>query len=314
MFKVKRRLIMLAALAFAAASLVSCARDADAHTHSFTPTLVGITENHTEYIEGESPYIDGLTAEMRCDCGQTDPLYDPLTCSDEPLTRDDTSVAVHCGNIEIEMPVSVKRVWRIAFAGDSLTEGAWNRRDMQYSVFVKKALRREVEIGNFGVSGISVTGYGGLFGDPELRYEKQEVFTRCVEFAPDVLYIMLGTNDAFDWTNAEPVFEENYRSLISSFRAALPECELVIVTTPPTADGNTFSISNDVISDSIVPIEKKLAEELGLPLFDANAILDSYEDGFDALCIDGVHFSDVGAQYVGGIFTEKTVELTGIEY
>lgn len=281
------------------------------HTHTLVPFVQNCDERHTDYIDGEAPFVDGLSLALKCEeCGYTEPIEGELSYDETPLSCTDESFTVSCGGYEVEIPVNVKRVWRVAFAGDSLTAGAWDRRDMQYSIYVKKALRREVEIGNFGVSGISVTGYGGLFGDPEMRYEKQTVFADCVDFAPDILYIMLGTNDSAGWDDAEPVFEENYRSLIGAFQAALPECEIVIVTTPPVGDGNKFLMPNGVITDCIVPIEKKLAEELGLPLLDANAILGSYEGGFDSLCIDGVHFSDVGAQYVGGIFTDKTVELT----
>ena len=319
----KRRIIavIMIILAVCAAFLPSCRKNEEEylvspeHRHTLVPFLQVYDERHTEYIDGETPFIDELVVGVKCDeCGYSVPLEDEVWCDGEPLEYGDTSFTVHCGEYEVEVPVNVKRIWRIAFAGDSLTAGAWDRRDMQYSIYVKKALRKEVEVGNFGVSGISVTGYGGLFGDPELRYEKQQVFTDCVDFAPDILYIMLGTNDSAGWDDAEPVFEENYRSLIGAFQAALPECGIVIVTTPPVGDGNTFLMPNGVITDSIVPTEKKLAEELGLPLLDANEILGSYEDGFDSLCIDGVHFSDVGAQYVGGIFTDKTVELTGIEH
>ena len=305
---------MLAALAFAAASLVACARDADTHTHSFTPTLVGITENHTEYIEGESPYIDGLTAEMRCDCGQTDPLYDPLTCSDEPLTRNDTSVAVHCGNIEIKLPVSVKRVWRIAFAGDSLTAGIGDRREYQYATYVKKALRKQADVGSFGVSGISVTGYGGLFGDPQMNYRNQQVCADCVEFSPDVLFIMLGTNDAAAWEQAGGVFDGEYRALIDGFREALPECTLVAVLPPPTADGNAFLIPNDVIENEVIPAEREIAEDMGIEIFDLNAAVLAADGGIEAITADGVHFTIDGAEFIAEAMLERFVELTGIEY
>ena len=319
----KRRIIaiIMIILAVCAAFLPSCRKNEEEylvspeHRHTLVPFLQVYDERHTDYIDGECPFIDELIVGVKCDeCGYSVPLEDEVWCDGEPLEYGDTSFTVHCGEYEIEVPVNVKQIWRIAFAGDSLTAGAGDRREMQYSTFVKKALRKEVDIGNFGVSGISVTGMGGSFNDPDMRYEKQQVFADCVAFAPDILYIMLGTNDAMGWTEASPTFDEDYRALIGAFRENLPECEIVLVTTPPTSDGNAFSVPNDVITSEVVPAEKKIADELGLTLLDANAIIGSREGGFDEVYLDGVHFGEAGVRYAADIFIGKTVELTGIEY
>ena len=314
----RRKTVFLLFAAVLSAVLVSCAPRYETnveigHEHSFVPFIESYDERNTDYIEGDEPFLDGIVFALECgECGCVLPLTDEeVWCTGEPLGRGDTSLTLHCREYSAELPVTVKRVWRVAFAGDSLTAGMGDRRDMQYSTFVKKTLRREVEVGNFGVSGISVTGYGGSFGDSEKRYEKQEVFANCCAFEPDILFITLGTNDAMGWDKASASFADDYRALVSAFREALPDCEIVIVTTPPTGEGNAFSVPNDVITDSVVPAEKALADECGLTLLDANAIISSREGGYDEIYADGVHFNEVGVPYAAEIYTAKLREITG---
>ena len=68
---------------------------------------------------------------------------------------------------------------------------------------------------------------------------------RVVNKQPDVLMILLGANDSFDGLPIES-FKINLTSMIDQARAVKPNCEVVLMSTPGTTEGNPFSVPDDV--------------------------------------------------------------------
>lgn len=87
--------------------------------------------------------------------------------------------------------------------------------------------------------------------------------------------------------------------------------QIILLTSPTTKESNSFGIPNEVIRDSVNPIQRQVAEELDLPLIDLRKIFDSYEGGLDALVRpnDGVHFSVEAAKLVAGLIADEIVYL-----
>ena len=168
------------------------------------------------------------------------------------------------------------------------------------------------EVGNFGVNGISITGYGGSWDDPEMRYIKQDVYTNSVNFAPDIFAIMLGTNDATGWTKAEATFDEYYHILLDSYIEKFPLAKFIMMVSPPTKDGNQFGIPNQTIKDEINPRQRNLAEEYGFELLDLREEfedVDDYESKYLRPNNDGVHFTVAAAEYVANRVWEIAKDL-----
>ena len=130
----------------------------------------------------------------------------------------------------------------------------------------------------------------------------------------DIAIIMLGTNDAKAWDMAKHSFRSWYKALIQSYMDANPNMKIILVTAPPTMEGNKFNIPNDVIRDNICPIQREVAEELGVPLVDLRAAMESRLGGYDDLLrgdasYDGVHLSVEGAMFVAKLIAEAIKEL-----
>lgn len=187
---------------------------------------------------------------------------------------------------------------RVACVGDSLTYGhTWH--DQSYPVYLQELLGDDVEVRNFGVNGSAVTNRSE--STYTLKYDTLQEYTDSINFAPEVVVIMLGTNDGYNWTGSKPTFVEEYKKLIDSYFEAGAE-QVVLLTSPPTLDGNAFNLPNGVIRDEVCPRQREVAAEYGLPLVDVRKAFEAQED-MESLFRpgDGVHFSVKGAKFVAEI-------------
>jgi len=75
-------------------------------------------------------------------------------------------------------------VTRVACIGDSITQGSG------YPDRLQELLGSDYEVGNFGVDGSTVSQ------ETAMPYMRQDKFIDAMEFKPDIVIIMLGTNDA----------------------------------------------------------------------------------------------------------------------
>ena len=179
--------------------------------HKHTYELVASDGWHT-CIEGQDFDTTGLKVTLKCtDCDEEKEVEYELE-NNTNLQADQTSIRIKYQDYTIDYPITVKKKYKIACVGDSLTAGhMWPNES--YPTFLSKNVTANYEVGNFGVNGIFITGYGGSFSStaPNQRYIKQDVYKNCVKFNPDIFAIMLGTNDATGWTNAQDIFEDEYR-------------------------------------------------------------------------------------------------------
>lgn len=258
---------------------------------------------HT-FIEGDNFNSDGLRTFLRgAKSGKLKPVEFEVE-NGENLTADQTSVTIKYGEYSAEYPITVKKEYHIACVGDSLTAGHYWANE-SYPTFLGQTVDAKYKVGNFGVNGISITGYGGSFSStaPNQRYIKQDVYTNCVNYEPDVFAIMLGTNDATEWSKAEPTFLSEYKILLDSFIEQFPRAKFIMMVSPPVVTPNQFGIPNDEIRDYVNPIQRELAEEYGFEKLDLREEFEAnpnYATEYLRPNNDNVHFTKAAAQYVAG--------------
>ena len=256
---------------------------------------------HT-FIEGQDFNSDGLGVFLRgAKSGKMNRVEFEVE-NGEGLATDQTSVTIKYGEYTAEYPIVVKKEYHIACVGDSLTAGhMWANKS--YPTYLSNMVNAEYKVGNYGVNGISITGYGGSFSStaPEQRYIKQDVYTNCVNYDPDIFAIMLGTNDATEWSKAEPTFLSEYKILLDSFVEQFPRAKFIMMVSPPVVTPNQFGIPNDEIRDYVNPIQRDLAEEYGFETLDLREEFEATEN-YQSLYLrpnnDNVHFTEAGAEYV----------------
>ena len=258
---------------------------------------------HT-FIEGQNFNTDGLGVFLKgAKSGKLNRVEFEVE-NGEGLTADQTSVTIKYGEYTAEYPIVVKKEYHIACVGDSLTAGhMWANKS--YPTYLSSKVAAEYKVGNYGVNGISITGYGGSFSStaPEQRYIKQDVYANCVKYDPDIFAIMLGTNDATEWSKAEPTFLSEYKILLDSFVEQFPRAKFIMMVSPPVVTPNQFNIPNEEIKNYVNPIQRDLAEEYGFETLDLREEFEATEN-YQSLYLrpnnDNVHFTEAGAEYVAG--------------
>lgn len=174
---------------------------------------------------------------------------------------------------------------RIACVGDSITYGFGAGKGMAYPTQLQALLGEGFVVGNFGVSARTLLRKG------DHPYWNEEAYTKALDFKPDAVIIMLGTNDTKpqNWEH-KAEFKGDYRDLVKSF-LDLPSKPRVFICRPvPVPGKGNFGI-NETALQKQMPVYAKLAEELKVDVIDMYAAL----DGKPELLPDRVHPNAKGA-------------------
>ena len=270
------------------------------HEHTFDSLVVINDADWRTYLLYSDFNTQGLKVGVKCStCNQIEEV-DYIVENNTQLVIDQQFVTIKYENLYLEYGIKVTEKLSIACVGDSLTAGHYWANE-SYPTKLSNIVNENYEVGNFGVNGISITGYGGSWNDPEMRYIKQDVYQNSVNFAPDIFAIMLGTNDATGWANAEATFDEYYHILLDSYLEQFPYAKYIMMVSPPVIQ-NTFGIPNDTIRDEINPRQRDLADEYGFELLDLREEFEATDDYINKFLRpnDGVHFTALAAEYVAG--------------
>ncbi len=174
---------------------------------------------------------------------------------------------------------------RVACVGDSITQGSGADKGMSYPSQLQALLGKGWEVGNFGVSGRTLLRKG------DNPYWKEAAYRKALDFKPDAVIIMLGTNDTKpqNWKH-KAEFEGDYRDLVKSF-LDLPSKPRVFICRPVPVPGEGNYGINETALQEQMPVLTKLAEELKVDIIDMYAAL----DGKPEFLPDRVHPNTEGA-------------------
>jgi len=171
---------------------------------------------------------------------------------------------------------------RVACVGDSITAITGYPSDLQ------SLLGSGYTVGNFGVNGTTV------LLDSWNPYMNQSEFQKALDFKPNIVIIMLGTNDDLQMLRpSNTSFEEDYTKLIYAFQQ-LESTPKIWIVTPPPIFSNSSDLSNAYFKGMIIPKIEDLAHKMNLPLIDVYSAFGNHSDYF----VDGVHPNSEGAALI----------------
>lgn len=180
---------------------------------------------------------------------------------------------------------------KVACIGDSVTWGAGvvDRYNDNYPFQLRDLLGNGYAVENFGNSGKTMLLHGD---DP---YWNTAQYTYSQLYAPNIVLIMLGTNDSKAWNYpAMPAeFKQDYVSMIKAFRA-LPTHPEVYAVFPSKAYSTVYGINDGVIFDAIIPDIKALAYANGVNIIDMYVATQGVSVNFP----DGVHPNAAGSAII----------------
>ena len=184
---------------------------------------------------------------------------------------------------------------RVACVGDSITGGT------SYPSDLARLLGSSYMVGNFGVAGTTASlDSGGA-------YIEQKAFQDAKKFQPNIVIIMLGTNDANptlypDLNKAD--FVEGYIQLIGEFQSPSAKPKIYLVKPPPVFTDETGT-EVQYFRDFVLAGIEQAAAQTNLAVIDVYSALADYPEFFP----DGVHPGSEGAQLIADeIYKAITVE------
>jgi acyl-CoA thioesterase-1 len=177
---------------------------------------------------------------------------------------------------------SIPHPIRVACVGDSITQGSG------YPSKLQTLLGPNYTVRNFGVSGSTVSL------NSTKPYMNQAAFLKAEDFEPQIVVIMLGTNDAnLQIAQNEEDFEADYSRLIASFEALDGDQAVWVVKSPPIFSTDS-TYNNTYLAETILPKIDRVANQLDLPTVDMYKAFGNHSEYF----MDGVHPNADGASLI----------------
>lgn len=192
---------------------------------------------------------------------------------------------------------------KVACVGDSITQGT-TRYD--YPEKLGRLLGNGFSVRNFGVSGTTA------MTDSRSSYRDTEEYQEGIDFLPDIVVLMFGTNDTnvATWQNRE-VFRDQYEELVLSY-IKLESRPRVYLCTPAAAyytNGKTdgameYGIQGSLYEEVIDVIEET-AEKYGLDIIDIQSWTSGHQEWYNP---DGIHPNEEGAQQIAEAVYQRIKE------
>lgn len=184
---------------------------------------------------------------------------------------------------------------RIAAVGDSIT--AEYLLESGYPEILDELLGAGYRVENFGESNYAAQA------SSDFPYETTNSYEESLAYNPEILLMMLGTNDTKEnnWQGPEQ-FKAEYTNLLESY-LALDSVSRVILASPPTVfleDVPVGSIEADTI-DSVRTVVQEVADEYELEFVDMTEQTANHPEWF----FDGIHPTPEGAEALAKFFYEQ---------
>lgn len=179
---------------------------------------------------------------------------------------------------------------KVTCVGNSITFGYGLSSSKSYPAQLQNLLGTAYDVGNYGVSGRTLLKKG------DRPYWNESAYTQALNSAPDIVIIMLGTNDSksVNWDKYANEYIPDYIELIQSFRDLTSNPHVFICSLPP-ANNSGWDIRQSIITNEINPKILEIATSQGVNLVD---ITYAFQNNPGLLQSDGVHPNAEGAKII----------------
>lgn len=194
---------------------------------------------------------------------------------------------------EGENDISTSKKIKVACVGDSITEGigvADAAKD-SYPSQLQNILGDTYEVGNFGVS-----KYAALH-TAKWPYWDTDKYKESQTFLPDIVVIMLGTNDikTENWVEGKANFVKDYTELINVYKNLSSKPDIFVVSPPPLyLDVNDEVRPPNNLRNEAIDLLKQAAEETDSYWIDVFTEMDNHPELFP----DQIHPNEAGAKFL----------------
>jgi lysophospholipase L1-like esterase len=186
--------------------------------------------------------------------------------------------------VQVSLNANQSKISRVACMGDSITDNTFTR----YTIDLQTMLGDKYDVGTFGIAGATA-----LY-DTYWPYAYQTEFLEGKNFQPDIVVIMLGTNDART-DNFESIdnFVEDYTKIIKQIQSLGTKPKIFVVKPPPIFE-NSLDLQPESFSEEIIPRIEQVANEQQLEIIDVYSVMQNHPE----YLLDGVHPNNKGSNVI----------------
>ena len=187
-------------------------------------------------------------------------------------------------------PNNTNEPTRVACVGDSITQGVGisNPSENSYPAQLSNKLGEGWDVRNFGKSGATLIETG------DIPYTDTAQFVPSHDFNPQVVIIMLGTND-MKTSNISEIdrYISDYTTLIQGYKN-LPSNPVVYICNPPPSYGSFAGITNTNIVNILLPKIQTVSTQNNVQIIDVYSALTNKSSLFP----DTLHPNNEGATII----------------
>ena len=165
-----------------------------------------------------------------------------------------------------------------------------------YTARLKRILGDGYNVRNFGAAGSTMLSEG------DRAYIHEPEWSEVMDFRPDIVVMELGTNDSKPANRGRiAALETDLRRMTASLKALDTKPEICLAL-PMKAWDNSEGISDSVITETIIPLMRRVAKRDGLRVTDLHTLFGSDRS---LMQDDGIHPGRKGAEVMAGIVAEE---------
>ncbi len=199
-----------------------------------------------------------------------------------------------------------QRQIRLTCIGDSITEGGGGCMTDSYVSLLAQKLGDQYSVLNAGVSGRTMLKKGVLNSSLQpYSYWDTDAWQKALSSDPDIVTIMLGTNDAkyYNWEgmqqNLGDYYTLDYVDMITQLRKKTNVKEIFIMVPPPITIPNVFDMNQTIINQIFPTLVPNIANVTSVKLID----LFTPMSATDYTC-DGCHPTHAGNEVISDTMYE----------
>lgn len=181
---------------------------------------------------------------------------------------------------------------KVACIGDSITQGFTLLRPGRdsYPSVLQRMLGEDYEVRNFGVLDAAARF------DSDTPYVRKKAYRKSLEWNPDIVLLMLGSNDTKRRNWDPEIFRRDYRKIVESYLELTSSPKVYLIA--PIRIFRVMGIPlmglyPKTMEEGVRPAIREIAEEKNLPYVDLEGL---FQD--KSYCIDGVHPQRKGARMI----------------
>lgn len=189
---------------------------------------------------------------------------------------------------------------KVACVGDSITYGCFvkNRNKNNYPTVLNNLLGNNYCVNNFGYTNRTV------ITDADYPYVTKKTYKQSLNFNPDIVIILLGSNDSkkVNWNKEK--FINDYCELIDSYLNLPSKPKVYLVSTTPMFEfgkKDLYNLRMDIINNDIFETTKQVAKIKDIPFIDVSETFKDKQNLF----VDGIHPNKHGSKLLAQTIFEK---------